>query len=80
MERDFDATQDNTDIYIKQLLSDNDKYSEDILKLENEISELNRNIDSLKKLELKLENKNTVVIGKSLSESVILLKKNLCEE
>lgn len=51
-----------------------------IKNLESEIVSLNHNIDSLQKIKSNLyEDKEEFIISQSISESVLLLKKNLYE-
>ena len=69
------------DVSVIDSLIQNNIEKELIIKdLEDEVVLLNHNIDSLQKTKLDLyQNKDKFTISQSLSESVLLLKKNLHE-
>ena len=65
---------------IESLTLDNKNKQLVIEQLQFDINRLETSIDSLKKVEKRFEKKKTIFVGKTLSESVNVLKKNLCEE
>lgn len=69
------------DVSVIDSLIQNNIEKESIIKdLKDEVVLLNHNIDSLQKIKLDLyQNKDKFTISQSLSESVLLLKKNLYE-
>lgn len=80
LESDYLLLTTSTNTLVEALYTDNENKQIIIDQLQSEVKLLEDNIKSLKKIEKKFESKETIFIGKTLSESTIVLKKNLCEE
>ena len=80
LESDYELLNVMSNTTIESLTLDNKNKQLVIDQLQFDINRLETSIDSLKKVEKRFEKKKTIFVGKTLSESVNVLKKNLCEE